>query len=412
MVTMFRVLITHRDYYFSSGHVNDMRRMRQRVCDQSLIRTHQKLDPHEQYVQLSLKKFSRMHPGAGKPGVETTIKITSWTPLRGTETNWMNKDMVPFENCTNLLPWMKCSYLPPSPEAISSSHAVMFHGRHTQNLSHAIQSRQKGQWWLFYEEDPPTDMWTKVDPKHPIWSQFNLTATYTKSSDIPLLTNQLICRKKPLAKAEVNQDYSTGRLGHALWIADDCISSSQRELYVKDLQRHMTVDIFGACGQPLCGDNNISDQSICLENLLSANYKFLLVFESALCYEYVGFYLQIALKYNIIPVLLGLHDYKNMLLKDSYIDIRHFKTPNLLAQYLDYVDHNNDVFNRYIRRKRSMHCEPVHQLPFSCRLCHYLHVNQNHEKKITDVSQLWSANHQCWDPKRFYAGITDFHVTK
>ena len=38
------------------------------------------------------------------------------------------------------------------------------------------------------------------------------------------------------------------------WLVSNCCTDSQRELYVRELQKHVPVDVFGACGRRLeCG---------------------------------------------------------------------------------------------------------------------------------------------------------------
>ena len=35
------------------------------------------------------------------------------------------------------------------------------------------------------------------------------------------------------------------------WLVSHCKSDNKREEYVKQLQKHINVDIYGGCGQPL-----------------------------------------------------------------------------------------------------------------------------------------------------------------
>lgn len=58
-----------------------------------------------------------------------------------------------------------------------------------------------------------------------------------------------------------------------------------REFYVRELQQHLQVDVFGACGDLKCGK---SHQDIeCYSRLLRPNYKFYLAFENNLCEDYI-----------------------------------------------------------------------------------------------------------------------------
>lgn len=58
-----------------------------------------------------------------------------------------------------------------------------------------------------------------------------------------------------------------------------------REFYVKELQRHIPVDVFGLCGDLRCGKNHMDVE--CYSDVLQPNYKFYLSFENNLCQDYI-----------------------------------------------------------------------------------------------------------------------------
>ncbi|ELU06666.1 hypothetical protein CAPTEDRAFT_74799, partial [Capitella teleta] len=265
------------------------------------------------------------------------------------------------------------------------SDAILFHGRHINGRNVPLE-RDPRQKWVFYEEDPPSHTWRNKKDSFRNW--FNITATYSHTSDIPLIQRRLRCREKPEERAArmVNKvNYATGKDGRALWVVDECVTPSQRERYVEELRKHMIVDVFGACGKPLCNSS-----SSCLEELINSTYKFILIFEKALCHEYLSADLSSILSANVIPVVLGLYDYSNMLLEGSFVEARRFESPQMLAQYLEYIDQNDKVYNKYIRRKYSMECVPLESQTFPCQLCHYLHLNVKTQKEISDVKRYWS----------------------
>ena len=67
------------------------------------------------------------------------------------------------------------------------------------------------------------------------------------------------------------------------WIVSHCRTHSRREDYVKALQEHLSVDVYGACGPFKC--DREKDEA-CFENI-SEKYKFYLAFENAICKDYV-----------------------------------------------------------------------------------------------------------------------------
>ena len=69
------------------------------------------------------------------------------------------------------------------------------------------------------------------------------------------------------------------------WMVSNCKTHSQREDFVKELQNHIPVDIYGECGKLKCKHLE-NDQNHCLQNI-EDNYKFYLSFENSICNEYV-----------------------------------------------------------------------------------------------------------------------------
>ena len=102
------------------------------------------------------------------------------------------------------------------------------------------------------------------------------------------------------------------------WMVSSCKTVSRREDYVRELQKYITVDIFGKCGNQTCGRWNSKD----CNGFLEQQYKFYLSFENSLCRDYVTekFHRQMGL--DIVPVVRGGADYSLLAPPGSYIDTR------------------------------------------------------------------------------------------
>ena len=83
----------------------------------------------------------------------------------------------------------------------------------------------------------------------------------------------------PTSRALVAKVRALGRRKPVAWLVSNCQTSSQRELYVKELQKHVPVDIFGRCGKPL---KCTKGRDECFEEIVQ-QYKFYLAFENSLC---------------------------------------------------------------------------------------------------------------------------------
>ena len=67
-----------------------------------------------------------------------------------------------------------------------------------------------------------------------------------------------------------------------------CGTNNHREEYVKELQKHIGVDIYGQCGNLTCPRQNEGrwvSGPVCYE-MIGKKYKFYLSFENSFCKDY------------------------------------------------------------------------------------------------------------------------------
>ena len=77
------------------------------------------------------------------------------------------------------------------------------------------------------------------------------------------------------------ENYARGKTKMATWFVSNCNAASGRNNYVKELQKYMTVDIYGRCGKS-CPKTNKK----CFEQL-NTDYRFYLAFENSNCKDYL-----------------------------------------------------------------------------------------------------------------------------
>jgi len=75
------------------------------------------------------------------------------------------------------------------------------------------------------------------------------------------------------------KNYALGKSQLAAIIVSNCEAKNDRLKYVHELEKHMTVHIYGACGPYKCN-------KFCLERV-KKEYKFYLAFEKANCKDYI-----------------------------------------------------------------------------------------------------------------------------
>ena len=90
------------------------------------------------------------------------------------------------------------------------------------------------------------------------------------------------------------------------WMVSHCPSYSKREEYVRQLQQHIQVDVYGKCGTLSCPRNGTLDISSreCYE-MIENKYKFFLSFENTFCNDYATEKIFSILPLNIVPIVFG-----------------------------------------------------------------------------------------------------------
>ncbi|QQP36020.1 Alpha-1_3-fucosyltransferase, partial [Caligus rogercresseyi] len=82
---------------------------------------------------------------------------------------------------------------------------------------------------------------------------------------------------------------------------------------------------------------------------LSKQYKFYLAFENSVCKDYITEKFYDVMQYDVVPVVYGLANYSALAPPHSFIDIRDFKSPKALGEYLTYLDKNDEEYLKYFK---------------------------------------------------------------
>ena len=207
-------------------------------------------------------------------------------------------------------------------------------------------------------------------PKH-MDSVFNVTATYSKRSDI-LFDYGRIEERRDANLVGINLQIMINKTKLVAWMASNCQDVSGRLQYVKELRKYIPVDVYGNCGTLKCGERK--DYS-CFE-MLQREYKFYLSFENSICKEYLTEKIWNALKHFLVPVVLGGADYAHLLPPNSYIDVANFSSPKKLGEYLMRVSRDEVLYMSYFEWKKSygiwIHDEEYGLEEIASMTCDYL----------------------------------------
>ncbi|XP_055336846.1 LOW QUALITY PROTEIN: alpha-(1,3)-fucosyltransferase C-like [Paramacrobiotus metropolitanus] len=298
------------------------------------------------------------------------------------------------------------------PNAWKLADAVLvnaFYLRRINDLSHFFPKRRHArQLWVFYMLEPAQLTGDNRDAAvfAQLNNQFNLTMTYRQDSDIPIgygLIRPYYVDDETASSppAPLYEDYTRGKTHLVAWFASNCQAKSGRLDYVRELQKYLPVDIYGACGNLRCPNATVKD----CNQLLTERYKFYLSFESMLCRDYITEKFFNPMQQIVVPVVLSGANYSSVHAPaGSYIDVRDFPSVKALADYLLFLDSNPAAYNAYFAWKARLKVE--RRGVYSghlCQLCDRLnghgHGHAQAGRQPTsfypDLLQWWHAEAQC-----------------
>ncbi|XP_043243971.1 alpha-(1,3)-fucosyltransferase 7-like [Amphibalanus amphitrite] len=286
--------------------------------------------------------------------------ILFWTPLWGRFDSWSRFFSVPrLGDCR-----ARCSFTSQEdrlPEAALVLFSAADLPRTPPPLEGGRPERFPGQLWALFAPDPPPAE-GRLQP-HQVDGLFNWTVSYRQDADVPLQYGRVV----PLARRDGRAAAATVRPPdgrRALFRPQQCATPSRREDYVRELSRHMPVDVLGPCG----GGAPCGPAPQCLA-AHAANHTFYLALEAAHCADFVSARLHQALRHGLIPVVRGGADYARLAPPDSFIDVGEFAGPEALARHLRSL---SGAQVRRLHRWRVTH--QVLSANWACDVCTRLHL--------------------------------------
>ncbi|XP_045108090.1 alpha-(1,3)-fucosyltransferase C-like isoform X2 [Portunus trituberculatus] len=260
---------------------------------------------------------------------------------------------------------------------LDSAAAVVFHPGDMKPSYSIPATRPPGQPWVFLSlESASTVIGNNVNLAR-LGGVFNWTMTYRRDSDVVMPYGLVLPRTPPLNSGK---DYWAGKSSKLLaaWAVSHCNTESRREWFVKEMVKHMSVDVFGRCGTKKCGKNlsvrtmGTFNQTECTNEI--QKYMFYLAFENSICLDYITEKFYQALTLEVVPVVLGGGPYEDIAPPHSYVDALAFPSPKHLAKYLKKLANDRDAYNEFFAWKQHYTVELGHPFsPLVCDLCAKLH---------------------------------------
>ncbi|KAK2193193.1 hypothetical protein NP493_14g07032 [Ridgeia piscesae] len=317
---------------------------------------------------------------------ERPIKVLYWTTLWGNRKDWKFETSIARE-CPVLNSVCKFTT---DHRQYNDSDVVLFHIGSSYEIPKYRPSFQK---WVFVIIESPFNTHRYLSQER--WL-YNITMTYTRVSDVSFVYGECRRRDPNATKKPVKYNYAQGKKHLVAWFVSNCNTQSKREVYARELAKHIDIHKFGCGGKHSCPRTK---EAYCDTVLLNQTYKFYLSFENSLCTDYITEKVYRILDLNVVPIVLGYSHYSDLLPPYSFIDVRDFDSPKSLAVYLEMLSNNDTEYNKYFAWKETHKCR---RMPGpACNLCRYVQ-RQRQRTQVADVVEFWDHNTNCIDAKQFY----------
>ncbi|XP_004615466.2 alpha-(1,3)-fucosyltransferase 11 [Sorex araneus] len=239
------------------------------------------------------------------------------------------------------------------------TRALLFYGTDFRAAEAPLPRGPQHSWALLHEESPLNNFLLSHGPGIGL---FNLTATFSRHSDYPLplqwLPGLAYLRR---AAPPLRERAEWRRRGYAplLYLQSHCDVPADRDRYVRELMRHIPVDSYGKCLQnrelptPRLQDTATATTEDPELLAFLSRYKFHLALENAICEDYMTEKLWRPLHLGSVPVYRGSPSVRDWMPNNhSIILIDDFESPQKLAEFIDFLDKNDEEYMKYLVYKQ------------------------------------------------------------
>ncbi|ORX51817.1 hypothetical protein BCR36DRAFT_582854 [Piromyces finnis] len=182
--------------------------------------------------------------------------------------------------------------------------------------------------------------------------KFDYFIDYRLDSDVPIPYSYTFF---DFSKTPVPTKYKgLGGRGLAAVFISNCAARNKRLEFLSELMKYAKIDSFGMCNNNKnVYDEDIADSSWNTKMNTIRKYKFTLAFENSDDRDYVTEKFFQPLEVGSVPIFFGTSNIADFAPPHSYIDAKDFENAQELAEYLEYLDKNDDEYEKYLEWKKT-----------------------------------------------------------
>lgn len=182
---------------------------------------------------------------------------------------------------------------------------------------------------------------------------FHWSWTYHSKSDFPmpygyyaLKSPTYFVKNTTSSVRQTEPNWARRKTKLMAWMSTWSSTSWKRAAFVKKLQTYLSVDCFGEKLKKCPRNTPMCEQTL-------RKYKFYLALENSCCSEYITEKFWRTLAWDIVPVVVGAPrvEYERHAPPNSFIYADDYDTMEDLADYILYLDKNDNEYNRYFHWK-------------------------------------------------------------
>ncbi|XP_035260227.1 4-galactosyl-N-acetylglucosaminide 3-alpha-L-fucosyltransferase 9 isoform X2 [Anguilla rostrata] len=275
--------------------------------------------------------------------------------------------------CSSLFNIDGC-YLTADRNLYNQSDGVIIHHRDiSSNLSNLPPlQRPSFQKWIWMNLESPSHS----SQLPGLENLFNLTLNYRQDADIIVPYGSIVATQK-------EEEFVVPSKSKLIcWIVSNWNPEHIRVKYYNELYKYVEIHAYGQAFGEYVNDQNFFP--------IIASCKFYLSFENSIHKDYITEKLYNPLAVGAVPIVLGpsRQNYENFVPGDAFIHVDDFLSPKELADYIFFLDKNEEMYLRYFRWHKHFTVKRSYfWAEHTCLACDY--IKRHKEYKVFNNLDKW-----------------------